>query len=107
MEIVVDAYTEDERVTGWYCFLEENLKFVFTVRCIAERVISPLRVGDEVEVIGMAPIEECEREMFVEIEWLEHDFAAPLSQLEGINVDAKIREAIEDWRYWFDCGYRF
>jgi Calcium binding len=24
MEIVVDAYTEDERVTGWYCYLEET-----------------------------------------------------------------------------------
>ena len=26
-EIVVDAYTEDERITGWYCYLEENLEF--------------------------------------------------------------------------------
>jgi len=36
MEMVVDAYMEDERVTGGYCYLEENLEFAFTSRCISE-----------------------------------------------------------------------
>jgi hypothetical protein len=26
-------------------------------------------VGDEVEVIGMAPVKECEHDMFVEMDW--------------------------------------
>ena len=55
MEIVVDAYNEEERAMGWYCYLEDKLGFPFLTRCIKERPISPLRVGDEVEVVGMAP----------------------------------------------------
>jgi Calcium binding len=81
MEIVVDAYTEEERAMGWYYYLEEKLNFPFLTRCISERAISPLRVGDEVEVVGMAPEDECGREMLVETPW-EHKrtLAVPLSQ---------------------------
>jgi Calcium binding len=50
IEIVVDAYTEDERVTGWYCSLEENLEFAFPARCISESPLTPLLAGEEVEV---------------------------------------------------------
>jgi len=64
MEIIVDAYDEEERAMGWYYYLEDKLHFPFLTRCIAKRPISPLRVGDEVEAIGMAPEEECEREIF-------------------------------------------
>jgi hypothetical protein len=55
MEIVVDAYTPEEQAMGWYYSLEDRLHSPFVARCIAERAISPLRVGDEVEVVGMAP----------------------------------------------------
>src|SRR5215216_4033352 len=55
MEIVVDAYTPEEQAMGWYYSLEDRLHVPFVARCIAERAISPLRVGDEVEVVGMAP----------------------------------------------------
>ena len=44
---------------GWYSYLEDKLSFPFLTRCINERAISPLRVGDEVEVVGMAPEDEC------------------------------------------------
>ena len=54
MEIVVDAYTPEEQAMGWYYSLEDRLRFPFAARCIAQRSISPLRVGDQVEVIGMA-----------------------------------------------------
>ena len=40
---------------GWYYSLEDGLHFPFMARCITERSISPLRVGDEVDVVGMAP----------------------------------------------------
>ena len=62
MEIVVDAYNEEERAMGWYYYLEDTLQFPFTAICNEKRAISPLRVKDEVDVIGMAPEEECERE---------------------------------------------
>ncbi len=105
MEIVVDAYTEDECVAGWHCYLEENLEFAFTARCVSESPLSPLLAGDEVEVIQMAPIEDCEDGMMVEAEWLEDDLILPLEQLEGIGVGERTREAIEDWRYWVARGY--
>jgi hypothetical protein len=108
MEIVVDAYDEDERATGRYAYLEDRLHFPFLTRCVAERAISPLRVGDEVEIVGMAPDEECRREMFVEMPW-EHKrtLDVPLSQLEVIDADEETRQAVEDWHYWVEMGYGF
>jgi hypothetical protein len=77
----------------------------FTARCVVKRAISPLKKGDEVEVIGMAPEEECEHEMFVLIRWTRHGLAVPLSQLEGLHVGGQAHQAIEDWRYWVKQGY--
>ncbi len=106
MEIVVDAYGEEERALSWYYYLEDKLNFPFLARCTARRAISPLKVGDEVEVIGMPP-EECEREMFVTIRWEREGLAVPLSQLEIAHADDQTRAAVEDWGYWIEKGYRF
>jgi hypothetical protein len=105
MEIVVDAYTPEEQAMGWYYSLEDRLHFPFVARCIAERSISPLRVGDQVDVVAMAPEEECQHEMFVLIRWERRALAVPLAQLEGIAVDEQTRQAIEDWHYWVAQGY--
>lgn len=84
MEIVVDAYDEKERRMGWYYYyLEEQIDFPFLARCVARRAVSPLKVGDEVEVIGMAPDEECMNEIFVMMRWERDGLAVPLSQLKG------------------------
>lgn len=107
MEVVVDAYDEVERALGWYYYLDEKLNFPFLARCIAKRAISPLRVGDEVEVLGMPPEEECEHEMFVTMRWEREGLAVPLSQLEVIHADDQTREAVEDWHYWVNRGYQF
>ncbi len=68
-EIVVDANGPEEQAMGWYYYLEDKLRFPFTAQCRAERAISPLRNGDEVEIVGMASAQECEHEMFVETPW--------------------------------------
>jgi hypothetical protein len=99
MEIVVDAYTPEEQAMGWYYSLEDRLQFPFVARCTAERAISPLRVGDQVEVVGMAPDEECQHEMFVLIRWERRGLAVPLVQLEGVAVDEQTRQVIQDWQY--------
>jgi hypothetical protein len=108
MEIVVDAYNEQERAIGWYCYLEEHLCFPFLTRCIKERPISPLRVGDEVEIVGMAPNDECEKEIFVTTPW-EHKrtLAIPLAQLKVVHGDQATRRAVEDWHYWVEMGHQF
>jgi hypothetical protein len=108
MEIVVDAYNEGERAMGWYSYVEDKLNFPFLARCIKERAVSPLRVGDEVEVVGVAPEDECEKEKFVETPW-EHKqtLAVPLSQLEVVHGDEETKQGVEDWHYWVEMGYEF
>jgi hypothetical protein len=104
-EIIVDAYGPDEQALGWYTYLSDTLQFPFSARCTVRRAISPLQPGDEFEVVGIAPEEECHHEMFVLIRWQPHPFAVPLMQLEGIQPDEETQQAIEDWRYWVNQGY--
>ena len=105
MEIIVDAYGPEEQALGWHAYLSGTLNFPFSARCVALRAISPLELGEEVEVVGMAPDEECLHEMFVLIRWKERQLAVPLMQLESIQVDEETQQAIEDWRYWVNQGY--
>lgn len=107
MEIIVDAYGPEEQAIGWYSYLEDKLQFPFTANCIAERVISPLRKGDEVEIVGMAPEKECEHEMFVVTPWERRTLAIPLAQLKPTAAaDAETEEAVADWHYWVNQGYQ-
>jgi hypothetical protein len=108
MEIVVDAYGPDERAVGWYYYLGDQLRFPFTAACVARRATSPLRVKDEVEVIGMPGEDECRHEMFVTIRWERDGLAVPLSQLEPIpSTDEETVQAVGDWHYWARMEYDF
>jgi len=106
-EIVVDAYGAEEQAMGWYYYLEEHLHLPFRAKCTGQRTISPLSKGQEVEVVELAPAEECEREMFVAVKWDPRPLAVPLAQLEVIQGDKATKQAVEDWRYWVDQGYEF
>ncbi|MFH0342679.1 MAG: calcium-binding protein [Chromatiales bacterium] len=64
-EIVVDAYSPEERAMGWYYYLEKKLAFPFKAKCVAERSVSPLMRGEEVEVLGLAKEDDCMAEIFV------------------------------------------
>ena len=68
MQIIVDSYGSEEQAMGWYNYLSDTLQYPFSARCVARRAISPLELGDEVEVVGMAPEEECQHDMFVLIQ---------------------------------------
>src|SRR5579863_5557253 len=59
MEIIVDAYGPEEQAMGWYNYLDDVLQFPFTARCVVQRRTSPLKVGEEVKVTGMAPGDDC------------------------------------------------
>jgi len=106
-EIVADAKSGQEQAMGWYCYLEDQLHFPFSAKCIAPRAISPLCKGDEVEILGMAPEEECFCEMFVTTPWENRTLAVPLMQLQAITGDRQTKQAVEDWHYWMHQGYRF
>jgi hypothetical protein len=105
MEAVVDAYGSSERAMGWYYYLEGKMKFPFKARCRLARPISVLKVKEEVEVLGMAPEEECESEMFVWVGRAGERIAVPLAQLQPMSKDQETREAVGDWLYWVDRGY--
>jgi hypothetical protein len=106
MELIIDANGPEEQAMGWYYYLERKLEFPFTATCIAERAVSPLHKGDEVEILGMAPEEECQHEMFVMMRWERRGLAVPLSQVKPISeMDEDTREAVADWLYWVDQGY--
>ena len=107
MEIVVDAYGEEERAVGWYYHLDDVVNFPFDAECILERKTSPLRKGEKVKVISQSPVDDCMREMFVQIEWQGREMGVPLAQLKPIDVDPQTQEAVEDWHYWMEMGYEF
>ncbi|PSN13685.1 calcium-binding protein [filamentous cyanobacterium CCT1] len=107
MEIVVDAYGPEEQAMGWYYYLQDTLQFPFNATCVTKRRTSPLKEGAKVEVVGLAPAEECEQDMFVEIAWEDDRLAVPLSQLEAPKADEETQQAIEDWHYWVNRGYKF
>jgi Calcium binding len=103
-EIITDA-KPDELWIGWYYYLDDHLRFPFKARCIAERLTSPLQVGEVVEVRGMPPEDVCEHDMFVNIGWRDRLLAVPLVQLAGIAVDEGTKQAIQDWHTWVKRGY--
>jgi hypothetical protein len=108
MGIVVDCYDEHERAMGWYCYLQDQIRFPFTATCIAKRAISPLRVKDEAEVIDISPEQECRHEVFVTIRWEKDGLAVPLAQLKPIAAtDEQTKQAVADWHYWVSMGYEF
>jgi hypothetical protein len=104
-EILANASGPQEQALRWYAYLKDTLHFPFTARCVARRAISPMEPGAELEILGIAPAEECRQEMFVLTRWRPHQLAIPLMQVEGIHADKETRQAIEDWRYWVNQGY--
>ncbi|QSG08502.1 calcium-binding protein [Halapricum desulfuricans] len=102
MEIIVDAYTQDEQAMGWHIYLEEMMDFPFEVRCIDEQEVSPLEEGETVRVIGKPSSEPSLRQQFVTIEWNDREFGVPLSQLEPVEASADTEQAVADWHYWLE-----
>jgi hypothetical protein len=78
-EVIVDAYGPEEEAMSWHYYLENKLRFPFQARCLASRVVSPLRKGEMVEVRRMAPETSCSKDMLVVIQWQGRKLAVPLS----------------------------
>ncbi len=107
MEIIVDAYNEEEQAMGWYYYLEEKLGFPFKAKCIAARATSPLVVGEKVEAKEMAPESYCEHAMLVMISWQGRSLAVPLDQLKPYSANNETLQAVADWHYWVERGHEF
>ena len=103
-EILVDAYGPEEWAVAWHSYLGDRLSFPFRAECISVRATSPLRKGEVVEILGLAPEEDCRSQMLVLIQFGGRKMGVPLAQLDPIVADGKTREALDDWRYWVGAG---
>ena len=106
-EVIVDASGPEEQALGWYYYLENQIRFPFAARCISAKVVSPLRKGETVKVLRMAPEDACTGDMLALIRWHGRNVAVPLSQLAAIDAEESTIEAIGDWHYWLAQGYCF
>jgi hypothetical protein len=92
---------------GWQVYLDDTLKFPFKAQCIKEITISPLKKDERVTVLDMATLDSYENNMFVIIEWQNRRFGIPLEQILPIDSDEETLEAVKDWHYWVERGYKF
>ena len=103
-EAIVDARPE-EQALSWYYYLEDKIRFPFQAKCLAAKVVSPLRKGETVEVVRMAADDVCEHDMLVLVRCQGRTMAVPLTQLTAVDPDESTVEAIGDWHYWVAQGY--
>ena len=106
-DAIADANGPEEQVMGWYYYLDDKIRFPFQAKCVAAKIVSPLRKGETVEVRGMAPEDACSADMLVLIQWSGRTLGIPLSQLVAVDPDESTAEAIGDWHYWVAQGYCF
>jgi hypothetical protein len=103
-EAIVDA-GPDEQALSWYCYLENKIRFPFQAKCLTAAVVSPLKKGETVKVVRMAPDDVCAHDMLVLVQWQRRKMAVPLAQLTALDPDESTAEAIGDWNYWVAQGY--
>lgn len=106
-EVVVDAYNSEERAMSWYYYLEEKLAFPFKAKCTVARAVSPLKIGEEVEVLDLASTDDCMSAILVLIGFAGRTLGVPLAQLKAKGADAATREAVALWRYGVAMGHKF
>jgi hypothetical protein len=106
-DVVVDAYNESERALGWYYYLQNEMRFPFKARCVSSRTTSPLKVGQEVDVVVQDAEDNCMSEILVMVIIGRSRLAVPLAQLECLAEDSDTRQAVADWHYWVGRGYEF
>jgi len=71
-EVIVDAYGPEEQALGWYYYLDNKISFPLSARCIAAKMVSPLRKGETVEALRLAPEDACAGDMLVLIDHRGH-----------------------------------
>ncbi len=103
-QILVDTYSDEEVIMAWRCYLEEAIECAFTAICAIKLPISPLKKGEIVKVLKIAPEDKRIADIFAIIQWQDHEFGVPLAQLKPIKSSQKIKQAIEDWRYYMQLN---
>jgi hypothetical protein len=110
VEVIADAYTDEEQTLNWYYYLESKLKFPFPAKWLNQKSTSSPTDGEDVEVLEMSNEDDCTEDMFVEVLYTEGTqdiFSVPLSEIQAVAADDATQEAIADWNYWVGKGYHF
>jgi hypothetical protein len=92
---------------GWQTYLDDTLVFPFKAQCSKENILSPLKKGEKIVALQMADSDSNRNNMIVLIEWQNRKFGVPLEQILPIDADEETVEAVKDWHYWVERGYRF
>ena len=80
---------------GWYCCLEDRLKFPFKARCKSMSAVSPLRSRGRGQASWVWPRRRSVKsEVFVRVKWGGRNMAVPLSQLDRSTEDHSTKEAV-------------
>ena len=102
------APDEYERISVWYGYLEEHVRFPFRATCTRRGAGSALRLLEEVEVIDLACVDDWEDEARVTLGGDRDGLDVPLAQLTpSDSTDERTQQAVADWHYWVQRGYHF
>jgi hypothetical protein len=74
-EAVVDAGPEEQALSWYYC-MDNRIHFPFQAKCLAPKVVSSPRKGENVQVLRVAPDDACEHDMIVLLRWQGRKMAA-------------------------------
>lgn len=102
--ILTGAVTAEDQVRAWRRHFEQNVRFPFSEKCCIEVQGVHLRQGDIVSVIGVASPELGSEDVVVRVISGDKSIRVPLFQLTPYDTDSCTRQAVEDWRYWFERG---
>lgn len=106
--LLAGAQDEYERISAWYDYLEKHVHFPFSASCTRRGVRSALGLLEEVQVIDLGCVDDWEEEVRVTLGGDKDGLDVPLAQLTPSNSsDEETKQAVADWHYWVQRGYRF
>ncbi len=76
-EAIVDTYGSEEKAMSWYYYLENRVRFPFQAESVVEKLGSPIKKGETVEVRCLEPENACSTDILVLIRWQGRNMAAP------------------------------
>ena len=92
---LVDTYSADEALSGWYAYLEDTISFPFKIAS-KNKIIKT--------VSGLCCIEEFDGDFYVWIEIDNDQMMVGIRDLKIIEASQQTVQVIEDWQYFCARG---
>ena len=94
MNALVDTYSSEEALSGWYSYLEDELEFPFSI--IAQ--------GEKILITVLAEIEKFDGDFYVYGKAKKGNFAIGLSEVQLVEASMQTEQVIKDWLYFTKIG---